>query len=49
MKKLILMALGVVVIQQLAKYFDIKSFSDLKKVSFDTLREYVMPKKYAAN
>ncbi len=49
MKKLILMALGVVVIQQLAKYLDVKSFSDLKKLSLDTLKEYIMPKQYSAN
>ena len=49
MKKIILMMLSVVVIQQLAKYFGIKSFEDLKNVSLTDLKEFVTPKKYSTN
>lgn len=41
MKKIIFLALGTIVVQQLLKYFDIKSFSDLKNISMNDLRKVV--------
>ncbi|MES2593111.1 MAG: hypothetical protein V4608_14605 [Bacteroidota bacterium] len=49
MKKIILMVLSVVVVQQLAKYFGITSFEDLKNVSMKDLKEFMTPKQYSTN
>lgn len=43
MKKLILLAVGVVLVQQAAKYFNIKSVEDLK-ASLGDLKELLLPK-----
>ncbi|MES2397820.1 MAG: hypothetical protein V4549_17540 [Bacteroidota bacterium] len=49
MKKIIFLTLGTIVVQQLLKYFDIKSFEDLKKFSFADLKEFVTPKHFSTN
>jgi hypothetical protein len=43
MKKLILLAVGAVVVQQVAKYFNIKSMEDLR-ASLSDLKELLVPK-----
>lgn len=41
MKKIIFLALGTIVVQQLLKYLNIKSFSDLKNISVNDLKKAV--------
>jgi hypothetical protein len=43
MKKLILLAVGAVLVQQAAKYFNIKSVEDLK-ASLADLKDLLLPK-----
>jgi hypothetical protein len=43
MKKLVLLVVGAVLVQQAAKYFNIKSLDDLK-VSLSDLKNLLLPK-----
>lgn len=43
MKKLVLLVVGAVLVQQAAKYFNIKSLDDLK-TSLSDLKTLLMPK-----